>query len=235
MPAWNLKQRTSEKTVTGMEMSGCQTFLVIFVGSGFALPGYGIVAFAFWAYRQGQEGLGGAVLLGLMGGVFAAAGTALLWGCCYTLMSVQRLQTPHITVAGEPFSLGERFQVQFKQLAKKRVTVASVSLTLVCQEKVLYTGPYDQKTGRNKTETKTKSVFSEVKELTVSGPIHAKGEIRGELEFVIPEDAMHSLDTGGANIQWKLKIRTRITNWPDYHSEFDIQVAPRSIHATPDA
>ena len=81
MPAWNLKQRTSEKTVTGMEMSGCQTFLVIFVGSGFALPGYGIVAFAFWAYRQGQEGLGGAVLLGLMGGVFAAAGTALLWGC----------------------------------------------------------------------------------------------------------------------------------------------------------
>ena len=55
MPAWNLKQRTSEKTVTGMEMSGCQTFLVIFVGSGFALPGYGIVAFAFWAYRQGAS------------------------------------------------------------------------------------------------------------------------------------------------------------------------------------
>ena len=72
MPAWNLKQRTSEKTVTGMEMSGCQTFLVIFCGLGFALPGYGIVAFAFWAYRQ--EGLGGAVMIGLAGGVFAAVG-----------------------------------------------------------------------------------------------------------------------------------------------------------------
>jgi len=233
MPAWNLKQRTSEKTAVGMEMSGCQTFLVISCGLCFALPGYGIVAFAFLAYRQ--EGLGAAVMIGLAGGVFAAAGTALLWATCYAIMAVQRLQTPHITVAGEPFSLGERFQVQFKQLAKKRVTVASVSLTLVCQEKVLYTGPYDQNTGRNKTETKTKSVFSEVKELPVSGPIHAKGEIRGELEFVIPEDAMHSLDTGGANIQWQVKTRTRITSWPDYHSHVDIQVAPRSIHATPDA
>ena len=228
----DLKQRKSETHVTGMEMSGCQIFAIIFCGLGFALPGYGFIAFAFWDYQQ--MGLGAAVVIGLGGGVFAAAGTALLWACCYTLMSAHRLQTPQIIVAGQPFSLGERFQVQFKQLTKSRATIDSVALTLVCQEKVIYTGPYDHENNRSKTTTKTKSVFSEVKELTVPRPIQPNGEICGELEFAIPEDAMHSFDVGGANIEWKLRTRTKITNWPDYHSEVDIQVDPRSIHSKPD-
>ena len=115
------------------------------------------------------------------------------------------------------------------------MTLNAVTFELICQEQVTYTGTFKSKNGRVSKSTKTKTVFSEKKVLAVSGTIDPREKIRGELEFTIPEDAMHTLGDSGTGIAWKLNVLTDIANWPNRGGQIDVLVAPRSVRARPEA
>jgi hypothetical protein len=53
--------------------------------------------------------------------------------------------------------------------------------------------------------------------------------IRGEFEFTIPEDAMHSFVAADNRIDWLLQVHTDVAGWPDYNSDVALQVAPRYV------
>ena len=48
----------------------------------------------------------------------------------------------------------------------------------------------------------------------------------GILSIPIPEDSMHSLDTGNNKIVWTLYLEGDIKRWPDVQDSFEITVLP---------
>jgi hypothetical protein len=48
----------------------------------------------------------------------------------------------------------------------------------------------------------------------------------GSVNVQIPEDSMHSLDTGNNKILWTIHIQGSIENWPDVSETYEITVLP---------
>ena len=208
----------------GSEFDGCALFPLFVFGGLLLLAGFGFFLDAY----LGPVGW-------VFGGGFTLFGALMVFLPIHLMMVQSRIGTSKVTLSVQPLYLGETFQVQFVQPVKTSVTLNAVTFELICQEQVTYTGTFKSKNGRVSKSTKTKTVFSEKKVLAVSGTIDPREKIRGELEFTIPEDAMHTLGDSGTGIAWKLNVLTDIANWPNHGGQIDVLVAPRSVRARPEA
>jgi hypothetical protein len=62
--------------------------------------------------------------------------------------------------------------------------------------------------------------------LTVHESTVRHGIEKGQIRIQLPQEAMHSFDSGHNKIQWSLKVRGTISNWPDLEEEYEIVVRP---------
>jgi hypothetical protein len=107
------------------------------------------------------------------------------------------------------------------------VTVNGVEAEIVCVEKA---GPHPEQTVGSFSRTR----FS--KRLVVSqGRSLSAGEVlEAEQAFKIPDDAPPSLRLSRASVDWKVKLRVDIADWPDWVHSYPILVFPStqvSVHS----
>ena len=184
--------------------------VVVFLIAGGICAGIGSVAFASGAADND--------LIPMTFGLFALLGFWLMANGGMRFLASRRLAPPAVTVTVQPLYLGESFRAHVVQRVRKKVDVNSVTVKLICCEWV----QYQQGTS---TTTETHEVLSVETELPVSGPIHPPDSIEGDIEFTIPEDAMHSFSAADNRIDWLLRVHTDVANWPDYKSDISLNVA----------
>lgn len=154
----------------------------------------------------------------LFGSVFVLVGLGVATGGGVKFMASRRLSPPAITVSVQPLHLGESFRAHLVQRLRSKVDVNAVTVTLICREWVQYQQGTD-------TRTETHDLLTVEVPLPVSGTIHPPACIEGDLEFIIPEDAMHSFSAAHNRIDWLLHVHSDIANWPDYKSDVMLEVA----------
>lgn len=154
-------------------------------------------------------GIGGS--LTLLGGI---------WVLVSNLMVRSKIHSAAVIIEKWPLRLGERFNVEYEQQAKRSMKIDRVTLKLNCQEWVRY------KQGTN-TRTDKKDVYEQEVVLLESGEVPANWRLTGSAQLTIPAERMHSIDFSNNKIKWTLKLKTEITAWPDYEAEFKLDVAPR--------
>lgn len=181
----------------------------------------------------------GAIWLGITVGVFAAnrvdGVSWIMFGCfsavgfgalalgggilIHAWMVSSKIHGAAVILERMPLRLGDRFNVEYEQQAKRAMNIDQVTLELICQEWVQYQQGTD-------TQTATKDVYEHKLVLLESGQVPAKWRLTGTGEFNIPQDRMHSFSATNNKIKWFLRLRTEISSWPDYKSDFPIEVSP---------
>lgn len=184
--------------------------VVLILSSGFWVwIGWG----EFWfipAVFGGLMGVIGLVVLGIAGAMYLAR---------------RKVEVPELVVSAQPLYLGESFTVQVRQRFKGACQLQKGTLALVCREEARY------RRGTN-TYTVRKEVYQDQREIFSAQQVHPGAELREEVRFQVPEDAMHSFQAQWNEIQWYLELHLALAGWPDYRGEFPLQVAPHRAEST---
>ena len=116
---------------------------------------------------------------------------------------------------GNPY-LGQR--VEFKwAFDKTPERIHNLTLTLKGEEQATY---------QQGTSTRTdKHVFYERKLMTQT---HVSQIARGSVHIELPENTMHSFDSGNNKIVWSLVLHGEIEKWPDVNNDYVLVVRPKS-------
>ena len=170
---------------------------------------------------------GGGFPFALFGLVFSAVGLLLFVSGGLKLLAGTKLAAPSVTLSVSPLLLKESFSGELIQQVKSEAEINSVTVTLICREWVQY------RQGTN-TRTATHVVHTVNQTLDVPRRVSPPDSIRGDFEFQIPEDSMHSFEASDNRIDWLIKVHTDVANWPDYKSEFKLSVAARSVKSEDD-
>lgn len=142
------------------------------------------------------------------------------WMLISGLMVRSKIYGAAVALERWPLRLGERFNVEYEQQAKRHMKIDRVTLELICQEWVRYRQGTD-------TRTDTKDVYEHKVVLLESGDVPANWRLTGTTQLEIPSDRMHSFDASNNKIKWLLRLQTEIASWPDYKAEFPLEVAAR--------
>jgi len=88
---------------------------------------------------------------------------------------------------------------------------------------ILLEGREEVRTSQGKNSKTLTDAFSRV-EIADSG--RGLSVAQGSVLFRMPEDAMHSFESGSNKISWVLAVSGRVNRWPDIDLEFPIHVEP---------
>lgn len=199
--------------------SAASGIIVFFIGGGL-FAGLGSAAFAAGAADDAWIPM-------VFGGLFALIGLGLMTVGGMQFLASQRLAPPAVTITVQPLYLGESFCAHVVQRVRKKVDINSVTVKLICREWV----QYQQGTS---TSTSTHEVHTSERSLNISGTLYPPDSIEGDVEFTIPEDAMHSFDAPDNRIEWILHVHSDIAKWPDYRSDVNLQVAAAYVQSEAD-
>ena len=197
---------------TAAQQSGCMLLFFAVVWNGITYVVGGVMLYsgdAPWFAK-------------LIIGLFAAVGLAVMIAAIKKLMAEAKLHPPEITVSVQPLHLGEEFTGQFSQAAKSQATINNVSTKLICRESATYRSGTD-------TTTVTHDVHSEEFTLADIQNADALTGLKGNFQFRIPEDAMHTFTGNKNTIQWMLETHTDVAGWPDYTCSLLLNVALQRI------
>jgi hypothetical protein len=137
----------------------------------------------------------------------------------YRIMRTMILGAPVFQVSANPLFLGEDLVGSFSQRVKRKIHVNKVTLTLTCREWARY-----------QQGTQTHSVTHVLSEqhhvISDIGDVSGSDVIKGEFQFKIRDNAMHSFLASDNKIQWFITAKTDVANWPDGSYQVDLEVAP---------
>lgn len=198
----------------------------------------GIVLLAFAAFWNGitwtavlsmwsDDGSGMQWFFFAFMGIFVLIGLLMLLGGVSLVIKAvlvgRQIAAPTLTLDRLPLRLGERFDVLYEQPVRRACRIASVKLTLVCQEWVRYRVGTD-------TRTATHEALSVEQVALRDTHVHPGETITARAAFEIPRAGMHSFEGHNNRIKWFIRVHTDIANWPDYTDDVPIQVTPRLVH-----
>lgn len=158
-------------------------------------------------------------------GLFLVIGLVLIVSTIAMAMARMKLSPPELSISVHPLRLGESFEVEFRQLAKRPVHIEQVVVKLVCRESATYTRGTD-------TTTDSHDVHENEQETSQDIQADSAHPIQGTLEFQIPADGMHTFEAPRNRIDWLLEVHTAIADWPDYKETFELTVEPERVQET---
>ncbi len=193
----------------------------------------------------GEERAGLVVLLGVLGAMTGMAlavqhrsgmvqqvlGTVLAF--CSTAAVLQGLWAarlrrgwtpPRLVVSVQPVYLGERFTVRFQQLFRSGCRLHGVVLRLVCLEETV----------RRRGEEifrQREQIFCRRQEVVAARDVAPGTQLAGQVEFVVPDDAMHSFSALNNRVRWRLELEIDVASGEVYREQFPLLVAPRRVDA----
>lgn len=136
----------------------------------------------------------------------------------YTLLMSTLLGLPDVLMSAVLLKRGDTLQVHYKQSFKRNAALQSLNFTLVLKE----SATYDQGTS-TVTETHDQ-VMDQIADFDVH--ITSDAGIDRQLSFKVPEDAMHSFEAYRNKLEWYLRVKIDIPNFPDFHRNYKLKVLP---------
>lgn len=172
----------------------------------------GGVSWAFFKDGLGWDSLIPALILGVMllGGLIGVAGV---------VKGFLGLWNPRVRLGMAPGALQLGATVALKwELDGDATRLQSLRILLQGTERATY---------RRGTNTSTDSaVFDKI----VVAETTTVSDMRvGQIEFLMPEFTMHTLDLPNNKVQWVIRVEGSIPKWPDLEEEFPVTVLPMAL------
>jgi hypothetical protein len=143
----------------------------------------------------------------------------LLWKTGRSLVEQIQLGPTYLELSHHPLMPGTDYQLYFQQVGKIRLE--SLGLVLECFEQTTYQQGTDICSHRQTT-------FEQIL-IQSDGVVLSEEEPRHQLEFRVPETAMHSFLSASNQIGWRLVVKGRKSGCPEFKREFPILVLPKSV------
>lgn len=151
--------------------------------------------------------------------VVAGVTGGLLWKTGRSLVDQIQLGPTRVELSQHPLVPGNDYQVYFQQVGKIRLE--KLALVLECFEQTTYQQGTDICTHRQTTFEQS-LIQSEGVQLTEQEPRH-------QVEFHLPDDAMHSFLSASNQIGWRLVVKGKKSGCPEFKREFPVLVLPKSV------
>lgn len=136
----------------------------------------------------------------------------------YTLLMRTLFDLPDVRMSGVMLRRGDAFNIHYHQPVKRNVTLKSLTFTLVLQE----SATYDQ--GTNTVTETHDQVIKQIADFDVM--LSRETGIDRQLSFEIPDDAMHSFEAYRNKLEWYLRVKMDIPNFPDFHRNYKLKILP---------
>lgn len=144
---------------------------------------------------------------------FVLIGLALIVGILYFFLALFN-PTAELNFTPSEVRLGNSIQLNWK-ISGKVERIRELRIRLEAREEATY---------RRGTRTYTDREVFLKKEIFQTKNAYSMST--GSVSIPIPEESMHSLDTGNNKIIWTLYFEGDIKNWPDVLENYDITVLP---------
>lgn len=198
------KLKTTSESKRGR---GCLVLFALF-WTGFSLV---------WTYLAWRGG--GA--MALFGVPFILIGLALLVGAFWRSIAGVRIAPPVISVSNPQPSLGEKIRVDWELRFRVPAVLQEGKVELIFRESASYTQGTDRRTD-------THEQIVDFIELPI-GEMVAGKQVQGYADVTIPASGMHSFQASNNRLDWLLKLRLHVQEWPDIIDEFGLDVQPRKV------
>jgi hypothetical protein len=144
---------------------------------------------------------------------FVAIGIGLILHLFYRILACFNA-APILTLAPAELALGQAAQLKWKTLSGEH-KLSHFAIYLVGEEEAQY---------RRGTDTATDtSIFYEQALIDTKDPRKVR---RGEAEILLPTDQMPSWKSANNAIKWSLRVRGKISFWPDIKDNYAVTVLP---------
>ena len=181
-----------------------------------------VAILVWWAVQAFQSGRPDWYLIALVV-PFGAFGVGVVAYLGRALLRATAIGPTSLEISELPLYPGQDSLVFLTQAG--RLSVKSISVTLVCEEEVTFSQGTDTRTERRKVYEQ--QVFESTDfEISPSAPF----EHQGELNF--PNYVMHSFQSDHNAVYWQLVVCGSVEKWPDFERNFPIVVypVPMSVH-----
>ncbi|MFC1758611.1 hypothetical protein ACFL2H_07565 [Planctomycetota bacterium] len=148
---------------------------------------------------------------------FGAFGIGVVAYLARALLRATAIGPTSLEISELPLYPGHDYQVFLTQAG--RLSVKSISITLICEEEVSFRQGTDTRTERRRVYEQQVFESSDF-EIMPSAPY----EHQGVLNF--PNYVMHSFQSDHNAVYWKLVVCGAVENWPDFERNFPIVVYP---------
>jgi hypothetical protein len=155
---------------------------------------------------------------------FAAIGTATLYYLFRLLLFATAIGPTSLEISDHPIFPGEMYRIYLSQAG--RLSVQSLTLSLVCDEEATYRQGTDTRTERRRVLEKV--LFERERFEILPGLPYEQ-----ECELKFPENVMHSFQSDHNAVQWRLVVRGTVEKWSNYERNFPLVVYP-SAPPSPD-
>lgn len=135
------------------------------------------------------------------------------------LLKLAGIGPTSIELSQYPLQPGDSVNAFISQTGRVRLKLLDVDL--ICQEVVTY---------NQGTDIRTESVIVyEHRLLRRRGvSLETGSSFETQVEFEIPEDAMHSFNSTNNRVQWKIVVTAKARKWPRLRRTFTITIHPKS-------
>ncbi len=134
------------------------------------------------------------------------------------LLTVTGIGPTLVEISDHPLHCGSQYRLFLSQSGRLRMQ--RVSVALVCEETATY------RQGTN-TRTETRDVYRQELYHGENVTIRSDAPFETELEFSVPERAMHSFKSDHNEVNWVLAIEGDVAGWrPNYKRLFSLIVRP---------
>ncbi len=175
-----------------------------------------VATLVWWAILAFREGKPDWYLMALVL-PFGAFGIGVIAYLARALLRATAIGPTSLEISELPLFPGQKFQVFLTQAG--RLSVKTISVTLICEEEVTFRQGTDTRTERRRVYEEQVFASSDF-EILPSAPF----EHQGELNF--PKYVMHSFQSDHNAVYWKLVVCGAVKKWPDFTRNFPIVVYP---------
>jgi hypothetical protein len=148
---------------------------------------------------------------------FAAVGITSLYFLFHLLLVATAVGPTSLEVSDHPLYPGRKYRVYLTQAG--RLSVKSLTLSLICYEEATYQQGTDTRTERRRVHEQL--VFSNDNfEIMPSIPYEH------ECDMQFAENVMHSFQSDHNAVQWRLVVRGTVEKWPEFERVFPLVVYP---------
>lgn len=144
---------------------------------------------------------------------FVFVGMGMILNIFYRLIACFNA-APILTISPAEITLSETTQLKWKTLSGEQ-KLKHFTIYLVGEEAA--------ERERGKGTVTDISIFYEQALIDTKDPRKIR---RGEAEISLPTDTMHTWESDSNAIQWSLRVRAKISFWPDIKDNYDVTVLP---------
>lgn len=148
---------------------------------------------------------------------FVIVGLALVFYLIRQLLITTGIGPTLLEIADHPLHPAGQYRLFVSQSG--RLSINSLEVSLVCQEKASYRQGTD-------TRTETREVYRQQVFLQEGFEIHRGMPFEAQCDVEVPGRAMHSFKSDHNEINWKLLVKGDVQGWPDFERAFPVIVHP---------